>query len=295
MGIFLEKQREAHSLDARDSCIKRKIVAPMEEWSIPELALWDCVPSEERECEQQYVHVVAGADPRYQYQLAALCSRSWCASCEKTRTWRYRNRIANYVTNEERVTGGTRHWWFLTRSVRNDMSARLAFDEFLVAKRKFHMHVSQPWHPFNKVTSWIGTQELVYNPKTGYNLHQHMLVGAQRRYDVDRDRVGERWNDVVGYDAMTHLVRMDTQIGAIAYLGKYISKATWGGLSRGRAYMIRDTLKGRNRIQKKPGTGPTEVIDSGFLICCVNADGRSCQRDAIDMDIRHGSEFLPES
>ncbi len=283
---------EGGRLGTKITCINRKIVAPMEEWTIPEKSMWEFVPVWERECTPHYVHVIANNAPEYQYYLRSVCSRSWCGPCEKMRTWRYRNRIASYLSHQAEVIGGVRHWWFLTRSVRNAKNPRIAFDTFLRTKRKFHMHIQKEWHPFHHAQAWIGVQEITHDLATGYNLHQHVLVGSQRKFQLDPLKIRDRWSDAAGYSAMSHMVRMDTRIGAVAYLGKYISKATWGGLSRGRAYAIRKTLKGRNRIQMKPRTGPPKSPLPGFVMCCATLRDGDCTRDAIDMVTHHGSEYI---
>ncbi len=260
------------------------------DWDIPELTLWDRVPASERICDAAYVHLIAYTDPKYQYWLKAVCGRPWCSKCEKMRLWRYRNRIASYVKFQRDV--GTNHWWFLTRSIRNSHNPRIAFEEFLSVKRKFHNHRAQAWHPFNRVTAWVGMLEITFSRGEGYNLHQHLLLGTHRKNDVSRVRIVQRWDNCgPTASSMTHLKRMTQAVGAIAYLTKYISKGTWGGLSRGRAYEIRASLKGRNRFQVMPATAPPREGATGFVICCSPLYDGDCQQDVHDNVILHGSLY----
>ncbi len=262
----------------------------MVEWTIPELSLWDFVPTWMRECDQSFVHVLVSNDPRYQWWVRAICARPWCDPCERVRLWRFRDRIAKYINWS--VTRGISHWWFVTRSVRNSHNARVAFLEFNQTKSEFHRKISRSSHPWSDVDAWIGVQELTYNPGSGYNLHQHMLIGQKghRHRQKESRKVWSRAAplrpDGSVQQSMYHCVPMNNIVGAIAYVTKYISKGTWGGLSRGRTYLIRRTLKGRNRIQMMARTGPPVGEPLGMIMCCINAYGSDCGRDATDMDIR---------
>ncbi len=266
----------------------------MVEWTIPELDLWDLVPSWEREPEHNFLHLIAYTDPKYQYYLRGACSRPWCDQCEKQRLWRYRNRIAAYLAYN-RVERGVTKWWFLTRSIRNSHNLRSAFSEFNHVRKAFHNNYRRETHPWSGVRAFIGVIEITYSHRTGYNLHQHMLVGAHDFRHVDRDRVGKLWSTLAAgmtdKPGMTHMPRMDNDIGATAYVTKYISKGAWGGLSRGRVYMVRAELKGRNRIQCMVRTSPGAPPKQGFVMCCVTADHGSCQRDVIDEVVLPGWEY----
>lgn len=270
----------------------------MEEWSIPELSLWDLVPFWEREPEHNYVHLVQNEHPEYQYYIQGACSRPWCAVCEKQRLWRYRNRIAAYLEYNRGL--GVNCWWFLTRSIRNSHSVRSAFVEFSIVRRAFHQNAAR-WapHPWHKVRAFIGVMEMTYSPETGYNLHQHMLVGATFWNRLDPELIGLYWSKYParagwGRKSNSHMPRMNHDVGAVAYLTKYISKGAWGGLSRGRVYMIREELKGRNRIQVMVRTSPSAVPKHGFLMCCVTAEDGSCQRDVVDDIVLPGYQYDPD-
>ncbi len=266
----------------------------MVEWTIPELDLWDLVPLWEREPEHNYVHLLALTDPKYQYYIRGSCSLPWCDLCEKQRLWRYRNRIAAYLAYN-RVERGVTKWWFLTRSIRNSHNPRSAFSEFNHVRRAFHNHHQQYWHPWQGVRAFIGVIEITYKEETGYNLHQHLLVGAHDWRHVKPEEVAKRWSimsgRMVGQPGMTHMPRMNNDIGAVAYVTKYISKGSWGGLSRGRVYMIRNELRGRNRIQSMVRTSPSSPPKQGFILCCQTAREGSCQRDAFDPVVLPGWEY----
>ncbi len=56
--------------------------------------------------------------------------------------------------------------------------------------------------------------------------------------------------------------------------------------------MIRNELKGRNRIQVKVNTSPGVVPKQGFVMCCVAPISGSCQRDVIDEVVLPGHEYV---
>ncbi len=251
-----------------------------EDFTPSENSMWDLVPKEERQCEQSYVHVMGRFDPSVQIWVRSVCSRPWCDRCESTRLWRMRNRISEYVSHHRDRGDITAvvNWWFLTRSVANSASVGYAFEEFRQAKRTFHRNqLRDEKHPFNRISAWIGVHEMTYNIRTGYNLHQHMLVGSQAHIPrIDYEVLRTKWSTSAGYPAMSHITRMNSVVGSIAYLTKYISKGTWGGLSRGRAYRIREVLKGKNRFTSKRGTSVPKRDRPVYVLCCISRHDNQC-------------------
>ncbi len=259
------------------------------EWDIPEQSLWDLVPQWEREPDHAFVHLLAWRDPRYQYWIPGACSRPWCDPCERQRLGRYRNRIEKYISYHE--DRGLSKWWFLTRSIRNSHNPWAAFNEFIAVRKLFQAHVFRDTHPFHLVRAWVAMSEMTYSMRTGYNLHQHMLLGTKKWSDLNKEDLHGEWTKAAGRTSMSHLKRMHNRVGAVAYVTKYISKGSWGGISRGRVYLIRDELKGRNRIQFMPRTLPPKDPPSGFMLCCIPFHRGACQRDAEDRDIRPGWDY----
>ncbi len=258
----------------------RKKHCPTVDWSVPEMDLWDLVPEWLREHDVEYIHVLLSEDPKFQHWVRATCSRPWCAPCEEIRTWRFRKKVEDYIkfSMEER---NIPHWWFLTRSIQNRHDPQSAFTMFLEAKRRFHKDTGRSWHPFTEIKAWIAAVECTYSAGAGYNVHQHMLVGSFTK-PIRRFRIVEYWNKI-GYDltgaslSMTHVAPLRSRDHAVNYIAKYISKGTWGGLSRGRAFMIHSVLKGRNRFLTMPRTNPPKRVTEGIIYCCQARRGH-CNR-----------------
>jgi len=161
-------------------------------------------------------------------------------------------------------------WFFVTRSIRNDMSLQEAFNDLRVAQNRFTVYArDEKRHPWNNTKAWIAVSEITYSSRTGYNLHQHALVSFSRKRRKGWKRsLYDTWNKSAGYSAVFNIQELIDPERAAAYISKYMSKATWGGLSRGRSYLCRDTLKGRNRITRKRGTGSPK-LKSDFILCCL--------------------------
>ncbi len=195
------------------------------------------------------------------------------------------NRIGKYVDHHQ--AEGVDNWWFLTRSVKNHWSLLTAFRSLRENQRRFHSNSNRRSHPFNRVEAYVGVTEITHTAKNGYNVHQHMLLGS-RETKLDYSAIHDRWNSVtkfitaveMPYKAHINIKRMDQEKGAIRYMTKYISKGSWGGMSRGRVYMERNSLKGRNRIRFMRNTLPkvlTKALDPFFIMCC-QSEGKNCAR-----------------
>ncbi len=159
---------------------------------------------------------------------------------------------------------------------------------FLNAKRRFHNNVSSEahHHPFAAVHAWIGAVECTFNSGEGYNVHQHMLIGS-RAERISYVRIRELWDRIgfllCGTDrSMTHITPMTHDKGATGYIAKYISKGTWGGLSRGRAYAHRNVLMGKNRIGRMRGTSRgTGVTAPVYALCCISGATQRCDNPSV--------------
>ncbi len=236
------------------------------DWPDPELTLWGLVPEEERECHASFVHVLSRAAVEDQLWIRQVCSRHWCSPCEQLRSWRMEHRINKYMECHQPGTV-----WMITRSVRNDYSLQRAFDDLHEANRRFYLYCKRrrynPWAP---IYCWIATYEIKYDPFTGYNLHQHLLVGTRNEM-LDYPALHDVWDTAAGYRAHLNFKPVWDFAGAARYISKYISKGCWGGLSRGRAYLVRETLKGRNRITTKHGTAVATDFPR-FYLCCFPPD-----------------------
>ncbi len=255
--------------------------------------LWDLVPLWERECDHHWIHVLRYTKPQEQFWLPAVCSRPWCYSCEAIRTSRMSNRIGKYVDHHQ--AEGVDNWWFLTRSVKNHWTLLGAFRSLRDAQRRFHSNSNRPSHPFHSVEAYVAVTEITYGERSGYNVHQHMLLGSRGEL-IPYARIRDRWSSVtkfssadgLPYRAHVSIKRMDQTKGAIRYMTKYITKGSWGGMSRGRVYLVRNSLKGRNRIRFMRDTLPkvlTRALDPFFIMCCTS-EGRNCARaDVIDATV----------
>ncbi len=230
--------------------------------------LEDLIPEEEKDCNLEWIHLFNSAliDPVNDIFVKQHCWKPWCRSCERARVWRLRDRILSYIG--EYKEGGV--WYFVTRSVRNDLNLKTAFVDLRLAQQKFADDFKDDKeNPWNSVSAWIGVNEITYSPITGYNLHQHMLVGVAVSWTPTCVyHLEDAWSRAAGYSAHFNVKRMYDADRAAAYIAKYMSKSTWGGLSRGRSYICRNTLKGRNRIGCKRGTA-LKKMPRGYLLCCL--------------------------
>ncbi len=199
--------------------------------------------------------------------IPAFCWKPWHPECELFRVSRMRRRIYNYIDHHDDPPS---YWYSVTRSVRNDLSLHQAFDDLRDAQRLFSVDTTDHEdHPFNRVPAYVAVTEVTWKFKTGYNVHQHAIVKSEVEWQEGQvSYIRDSWNKSAGYPAHFHIRSVNNIERAAAYLAKYNAKECWGGLSRGRAYATRDTLKGRNRINCKRGTivPSTEVA---YSLCCL--------------------------
>lgn len=165
----------------------------------------------------------------------------------------------------------------VTRSVRNESALVAAFNtlraaQVAFAKQRYQEHM----HPLNKAKAWIATTEITYS-HTGYNVHEHMIWVVHNRFTIrELERLHDCWDRAAGYvGAHINVINIVDTVHAANYIAKYLSKGVWGGLSVGRSYLVREALRGRNRIQSKRGTLPTKMF-SAFCFCCATSTTSSC-------------------
>lgn len=230
--------------------------------------LSDLIPPEDEQCEAEWVHVFDGVTLDTDMYIQLYCWKPWHPRCEQLRVWRLRHRVERYF--EHHIEVGT-YWYFMTRSVRNDLNLLNAFRDLRDTQEGFRKHASHNpvEHPFQWSTAWVSVTEITYHPSTGYNVHQHM--GIKFPIELTKGLIAylrDSWSKAAGYPAHFHVRKMSDPARAAAYLAKYMSKSCWGGLSIGRSYLCRDTLKGRNRINVKRGTViPGHEVK--FNLCCL--------------------------
>ncbi len=247
-------------------------------WPESELSLWDLVPEEERECIPGFAHLISRGMVEDQVFIRQVCSRPWCSPCESHRTWRLQQKIKRYLDyhKPDKV-------YLVTKSVRNDHSLKRAFDDLHAANDRFRLYATRAlYDPRVPVVCWIATYEITYSLETGYNLHQHALMGTAGFEQLDYAEWHRLW-DMASMHGHAHLnfVPVWHRDRAAVYISKYIAKGCWGGLSRGRAYMVRSTLFGRNRIISKHGTA-VDIRLPRYFICCIPPDKTQCVGDGWD-------------
>ncbi len=218
------------------------------------------------------MHLRSGFDAdEKEIWVKARCSAPWCSRCEGLRCSAIKRKINQYLDYHNPP-----HLWFVTRSVRNDLSLKRAFDDlhhvnhnFVTQKDKSATH---PWH--SNAEFWIGTYEITWTRQKGYNVHQHLIVGSTNDY-MDYTDLKKRWSQAAGYPAHFDVTKIEHGIvGAIRYLSGYLGnglKGSWGGLDLNRAYREHRTLFKRNRIVTKRGTVPPQSR-AGFRICCMSPE-----------------------
>ncbi len=239
---------------------------------IAETSLEDLIPEDLRECEFGYIHVFDAFEPTVECWVKSTCCRPWCRPCEARRVWKLQQKIKKYLDHNS----GGHCLWILTRSVRNDSALVPAFNSLRAAQVAWaKQSVREKSHPLRDAVAWIATTEIKYSAGTGYNVHEHMVwVTPIRRLTFTKYH--ETWDRAAGFGgAHINLKPVTDPKHAANYIAKYLSKGTWGGLSRGRAYLVREALRGRNRIQSKRGTLPPKAV-SGFCFCCVTSTASGC-------------------
>ncbi len=229
--------------------------------------LSDLIPEDQADCTLDWVHLFKSTTLANDKFIKQHCSKPWCRDCERARVWRMRDRIIRYV---EEHHNEFRSWYFITRSVRNDLNLKTAFVDLRLAQQKFTTDFKDDIeHPWNYVTHWIGVTEVTHSATTGYNVHQHMLVQTAERWTPhSKFLIGNSWSRAAGYPAIKQIKFVNDLHSVVGYIAKYLSKRTWGGLSRGRSYLCRHTLKGRNRIGCKRGTALPKPR-SDHILCCL--------------------------
>lgn len=230
------------------------------------MTLWDLVPEEERECQLRFIHLLSRGDVSEQLHVPQACARPWCGKCESIRVWRIRHRIHKYLEHHRPMRS-----WLVTKSVKNEFRLRDAFTYLHYTNNRWTTLCRRlENNPLKVVTCWIATYEITWKQSTGYHLHQHAVVGTNGER-LDYALMHILWNKAAGYKAQLDFRQIGDVRGAVDYISKYISKGCWGGLSRGRAYQMRDTLFGRNRVVCKHGTAVREHI-AKFYVCCMPPD-----------------------
>ncbi len=204
--------------------------------------------------------------------VKSVCSRPWCLFCEPVKVWRLKRKIEKYLK-----WNSPRHLWIITRSVRNEPELVAAFNTLRAAQVAFAKS-SKPkakTHPFRHAKFWIATTEITHSHREGYNVHEHMIWGTNHSF-MDFDDFHLWWDRAAGFEGShINVVKVRDARHAVNYVAKYLSKGVWGGLSSGRAYLLRDALKGRNRINTKRGT-LVPKIQSEYCLCCFTDGADQC-------------------
>ncbi len=212
-------------------------------------------------CAKDVVHTFRMLEPWSDKWVRVSCGRPWCVPCEALKMARFRAKIHRYLN----------HWnppylWLLTRSVKNSMELPFGFDKLHATIRKLLNNNSSVEH--HKITHYIGTYEVVHSLNTGWNVHQHLIIGTEDGY-LDFKKLHAEWDTAAGYKAHLDVRLINYGVGgAINYISKYISKGIWGGLSPEMAYWNRKDLFGRHRIRTKQSTAVFVKVDPLRCFCC---------------------------
>ncbi len=242
--------------------------------------LKDLIPEDEVTCESRWVHVFDTFDPEDELRVAQVCSRPWCSNCEPVRVWRLQRKIMKYLDYHETQF---KHLWMVTRSVRNTPEVVSAFNSLRAAQRAFTKSASGDRgkdHPLRLARFWIATTEIKYSHRTGYNVHEHMIWGVNQSWRP-LTAFHKYWDRAAGFTgAHINVVKLEDSRHAANYVAKYLSKGVWGGLSSGRAYLLRNALKGKNRIQTKRGTIMSKPITK-YQYCCSSITTAECSNEYV--------------
>ncbi len=273
----LERILKSARADLRKSTVEDAISLLIRKDNTPVMRsagdLSDLIPLEERSCEQPYVHVI-GFEPDDEVFVKSICSRPWCLPCESIRVWRLKRKIMKYLEYHN-----PRNLWIVTRSTKNRPEFVASINLLRSAQVAFSKQATKKeTHPFNKAQCWIATTEVTHDLLTGYNVHEHMIWGTESSR-LDFEKLHLWWDRACGFrGAHLNVVQVNDSNHGINYIAKYLSDGIWGGLSVGRAYQIRNALKGRNRVNSKRGTVPKK-IPSGYNLCCFAITDHECVGD----------------
>ncbi len=244
--------------------------SPLMEAEIRERYLYELIPEEDLLCENGYVHVFDGEDPTDNLWVQSVCSRPWCSRCEPIRVWRLRRKMEKYLEWHS-----PKHLWIVTRSVRNEPELVTSFNTLRAAQVAFAKSNKVDHHSFRFAQHWIATTEITYTHWKGYNVHEHMIWGTESARLPFKD-FHVWWDRAAGFEgAHINIVKVQDSRHAVNYVAKYLSKGVWGGLSVGRAFLLRKALKGRNRINTKRGTVLPKKF-SGYCLCRFTAGVDQC-------------------
>ncbi len=174
-------------------------------------------------CAKDVVHTFRMLEPWADKWVRVACGRPWCVPCEILKMARFRAKIHRYLN----------HWnptylWLLTRSVKNSMELPFGFDKLHNTIRKLLNNNAMTEH--RKITHYIGTYEVVHSLRTGWNVHQHLIIGTEDGF-LDFKKLHKEWDVAAGYKAHLDVRLIHYGIGgAINYISSYIAKGIWGGV-----------------------------------------------------------------
>ncbi len=261
------------------SLLLRKDNSQEMDWS--KLTLADLIPEEEIQCDQSFIHVFDSNNPDDEFHVQATCSRPWCLRCEPVRVWRLQRKITKYL---EYHNTEYKHLWLVTRSVRNTSEFRTSIDHLRAAQVAFTKQCSgtrSPDHPLRLAKFWIATTEVKYSGRSGYNVHEHMIWGVDSSW-IPLKEFHVYWDRAAGFGgAHINVVKLNDIRHGSNYIAKYLSKGVWGGLASGRAYILREELKGRNRIQTKRGTIVKKPLGGAYQYCCSFIAASDCENETV--------------
>ncbi len=224
-------------------------------------------------CPKDVVHTFRMLEPWDDKWVKVGCGRPWCVPCEALKMARFRAKIHRYLNHWEPP-----YLWLLTRSNKNAQHLPYAFDKLHSAvKQLAQQNKTAVKTEHNKISHYIGTYEVKHALDTGFNVHQHLIIGTEHDY-LDFQQLHKEWDLASGYKAHLDVRQIRHGIGgAISYITAYISKGIWGGLSTEMAYWQRKALFGRHRIRTKLRTAVFLRVDPLRCFCC-KTEYRNCNQ-----------------
>jgi len=192
-----------------------------------------------------------------------VCSLPSCSHCVETKNRRIYSAILRHLGYN---TKGP--IWVVTLSVPNSPILNGAFNALQHNWKKMVSNTNRDAkHPWNSVAHYVGATE-IKRGAGGWNVHRHLIVTTKRgRWDWQS--LHRQWGD----KNHLNIKRLNSHRGAASYIGSYISKGYWGGMTQDEAFQMRFGLKGRNRILRSRGSMPPHTPQ--FFFCC-NADRDQC-------------------
>ncbi len=203
------------------------------------------------------------------------CKEWWlCQYCSEYRQFASRRRIREYLRKYS-----AKHYYFITRSIKNRFGLEQAYEELMECLRINHnkLRKSNP-DPWKVVKAWASVIEIKLSEETGWNVHQHVVVASDEP-QLDLAKLASVWNRSAGYNAHYNLKRVNDLNHAVNYITKYMTKVSVREWNEDLFESEKEFLNSVRLFQRKGGTS---YAKSGkkYVACCLYPEKHGCYRES---------------